>query len=415
MAIQKAQQSPRTEPGFFYGYIVVVAALCIMVAIWGTYYSFGVFFKPMLTEFGWSSAMTSGALSLSMIFYGFLGIVMGGLTDKFGPRVVMTFSGLLMGLGYLLMSQISAVWQLYLFYVVILGTGLSGAFVPLTSTVGRWFVKKRSMMTGIVMSGIGIGVLIAPPVASRIISTYDWRVSYIVLGSAVLVIVILAAQFLKRDPTQVGQRPYGENEGEELELKSGPEAFSLKEAIYTRQFWLVFSLFFSFAFSLFVVMVHIVPHAIEMGMSATGAANILATIGGISIIGRVVLGSAADRIGNRQAFIIGFILMAAALFGLVLAREVWLLYLFAAVFGFAYGGCDASVAPLVSRLFGLRSHGLILGVINLGFTIGAATGPFLAGYIFDVTRSYQVAFLLSAVISIAGLILTALLTPTKMR
>ena len=143
MAIQKAQQSPRTEPGFFYGYIVVVAALSIMVAIWGTYYSFGVFFKPMLTEFGWSSAMTSGALSLSMIFYGLLGIVMGGLTDRFGPRIVMTFCGFLMGLGYLLMSQISAAWQLYLFYVVILGTGLSGAFVPLTSTVGRWFVKNR--------------------------------------------------------------------------------------------------------------------------------------------------------------------------------------------------------------------------------------------------------------------------------
>jgi len=129
------------------------------------------------------------------------------------------------------------------------------------------------------------------------------------------------------------------------------------------------------------------------------------------IVGRVVLGSAADRIGNRQIFIIGFILVSAALFWLVPAMEMWRLYLFAVVFGFAVGGMGPSESPLIAGLFGLSSHGLILGVIALGFTIGASSGPLLTGYIFDVTGSYQAAFLVSAAIGIIGLVLTALLRP----
>jgi len=382
-----------------------------MLVMFGVYYAFGVFFKPMLTEFGWTRATTSGAFSLSWIVSGLLAIVMGRLTDRFGPRLVMTLCGFFLGLGYLLVAQISAVWQLYLFYGVIIGIGMGGSFVPLMSTVARWFVKRRGMMTGIVVTGVGVGSLIAPPVASRLISTYDWRSSYIILGSTVLVVVVLAAQLLRRDPTQVRQVPYSENE--EQGFKPETEGFSLKEAVRTKQFWLVSAMLVCFGFCALAIIVHIVAHATELGISAASAANILATIGGMGIIGRVVLGTAADRIGNRQAFIIGFILMSAALFWLMPATEAWMLYLFAAVFGFGYGGCAASESPLVAELFGLSSHGLIMGVIALGFTSGAAIGPFLAGYVFDFAGSYQGAFLACAVTAVVGLILTALLTPTK--
>lgn len=410
---QEVRQSSRVEPRLFYGYIVVMAASCIMTAIWGTYYAFGVFFNPVLTEFGWTRAITSGAFSLSMILHGLLGIVSGGLTDRFGPRIVMTICGFLLGLGYLLMSQISAVWQLYLFYGVIIGTGMGGAFVPLMSTVARWFTKRRSMMTGIVLVGIGMGSLIAPPLATHFISTYDWRLSYAILGSIILIVIVLAAQLLRRDPIQMGQTPYGRNKGGEQWLTLETKAFSLKEAVCTKQFWLLLGMFFCFGFCLFTITVHIVPYAIEIGISAVRAANILATTGGMSIMGNFVLGSVADRIGNRRVFIIGFILMATVLFWLVPTVEAWRLYLFAIVFGLAHGGMGASESPLVAGLFGLSSHGLIFGVVGLGFTIGAAIGPFLAGHIFDVTGNYQVAFLVCAAMGVVGLILTTLLTPIK--
>jgi len=413
MFSQAVRQSPRAKSHFFYGYIVVVAAFFIMVGMWGTYYAFGIFFKPVLTEFSWTRAMISGAFSLSMFLHGLLGIVTGALTDRFGPRVVMTLCGFLLSLGYLLMSQTSTIWQLYLFYGVIIGTGMAGAFVPLTSTVARWFVKRRSMMTGIVLTGIGIGSLIAPPVAHWLVSIYDWRLSYVILGSSVFLIIVLSAQFLRQPLTQVGQLPYGENEGEEQGINSGGKAFSLIDAVTTRQFWLVSGMLFCFGFCMFTVTVHIVPHITELGISAASAASVLAIAGGMSIIGNFVLGSAADRIGNKQVFTVGFILMATVLFWLVPAAEVWMLYLFAVVFGFAHGGMGASESPLVAGLFGLSSHGLIFGVVGLGFTIGAAIGPFLAGHFFDVTGSYQAAFLVCAAMSIIGLILTLFLTPMK--
>ena len=413
MAGQEARQSPGTEPRFFYGYIVVVATAFIMVVVWGTYYAFGVFFKPMLTEFGWTRATTSGAFSLALIIHGLLGIAMGWLTDKFGPRLVMTLCGSLMGAGYLLMSQISAVWQLYLFYGVIVGTGMGGAFVPLVSPIARWFVKRRGVMTGIVVAGLSIGAVIAPPVANWLIYSYGWRQSYVILGTAVLVIVILAAQFLKRDPTQVGQAAYGEDRGERRNSKSEAPGFSLGAAVRTRQFWITLTILFFFGFSFFTIMVHIVPHAIELGISATAAANILAAVGMLSIFGTIALGSAGDRIGSRQAFSASLILLSAALFWLVPATDLWMLYLFAAVFGFAYGGGVTSQSPLVATLFGLRSHGFIYGVLAIGFTAGGAIGSFLAGYIFDISGSYQVALLLSASVSVISFTLAVVLRPIK--
>ena len=269
-------------------------------------------------------------------------------------------------------------------------------------------------MTGIVLTGVSIGTLVAPPVVSRLISAYDWRTSYLVLGTVVLVAVVLAAQLLRRDPTRVKQRPYGESEGDRQESVRETRPFSLREAIHTRQFWLASGMFFCFGFSVYTIMAHIVLDATGLGISSVSAANILATIGGLSLAGRIVLGTAADRFGNRQVFTIGFILMAAALFWLVPNKEVWGLYLFAAVFGFAFGGCATSESPLVAGLFGLSSHGLILGVMNvLGFTLGAAIGPVVAGHIFDVTSSYELAFIICAAMSVVGLILTVLLSPLQ--
>lgn len=416
MTSREINQSPNTAPKFFYGYVIVAVAFIIMVLSWGLYIVFGVFFDPLLVEFGWTRAMISGAYSLSSILGGVLAIAMGGLTDRFGPRLVVTFCGFCLGLGYLMMSQVNALWHLYLFYGVIVGIGMSGLWVPLLSSIVRWFVGRRSLMTGIVISGLTIGQLIAPLVISRLIATHGWRQSYIILGSVVLPIIVLAAQFLRRDPGQVGQLPDSENEGKQQDLKSDSKDFILKEAVHTPQFWLVAIIFFCVGFAAFAITVHIVPHATKLGISAVTAANILAINGGIGIIGNFVLGGIiGDRIGNRKAFIIGAVLAAASLFWLVPAREVWMLYIFAVVFGIGLGGMGTSESPLIARLFGLSSHGLIYGVVGLSWTVGGAVGPVVTGYMCDVIGNYQLAFLLCAVISVVGLLLLVILRPTKRR
>ncbi len=399
------------RPKFFYGYVVVALAFLIMVITGGTMYTFGVFFKPLADGFGWTSAATSGAFSLQMILHGLFYILTGRLNDRFGPRVVVSACCLLLGAGYLLMSQISDIWQLYLFYGVVIGIGMSGAFVPLGSTVARWFVKRKGAMIGIAVAGISAGTMIMPPVASWLISNYGWRTSYAVIGLTVLVITISAAQFLRRDPSQMRLLPYGQSEvqGESSNLEV--LGVSLQGAMHTRQFWLLCVVFLSFGVFQTAIMVHIVPHAIELGISATAAANIFAVIGGLGIVGRIVMGGTSDRIGCRAALVICFVLLTATLAWLLVAKELWMLHLFAAVFGFGYGGVSALMPPTVAEVFGLRSHGVILGVTTFVGTAGCAVGAVMAGSVFDITGSYQVAFLICVALSIIGIILSAFLRP----
>jgi MFS family permease len=409
---KEVQQYPKVTPGFFHGYLIVIVAFFIMLVGYGLYMVFGIFFEPLITEFGWSKATTSGAFSLSMILSGVLGIVMGGLNDRFGSRILVSVCGFLTGLGFLLMSQVGSVWQMYLFTGVLIGVGIGGLWVPVLSTVARWFTARRSLMTGIVIAGTGIGGLIEPPLVSRLILAYGWRTAYIILGIIIILVTVIAAQFL-RHPRQTGQLSQGENKEKKPELGLEIWGFSLKEAVCSRQFWLAWGMFFCLGYCLFAIMVHVVTHAIELGISPVSAANILAAMGGMSIVGNFALGTLGDRIGNRQVYIIGFIIMAAFLFLLVPARELWLFFLFAIFFGLAHGGMGASESPLVAWLFGLKSHGLIFGVLGLGFTAGAAVGPFFTGYIFDLTLSYKLAFLICAAVSVIGLILSAVLRPTK--
>jgi MFS family permease len=404
----------RNAPRFFYGYIVVIAAFFIMVVAWATYTSYGIFFTPLLDEFNWNRAITSGAFSLSMFVYGILGIVVGALNDRFGPRMVLTSCGIIMGLGYLLMAHITALWQLYLFLGIIVGAGMSGVWVPLLSTVARWFVKRRTLMSGIIIAGVGIGGLIGPPVISRLIAAYDWRMSYTIQGIVVLLLIVAATQLLRRDPGQIKQlTDKGKSEVNLETEKSVDGSFTFKDAIKTAQFWINFCLLFCFGFGSFAIAVHIVPHAIDLGVSSVIAANILAVRGAMSILGNNIFGALADRIGNRQIFTIGLIVTSASFFWLLTADELWMLYLFIVFTGFAGGGMGASESPLTAWLFGINSHGLIYGVVHVGFTLGAAAGPYLMGYIFDVTGSYQLAFLTCAIFGVIGVILSLLLKPTK--
>lgn len=412
MANQGVNQPARTGSRLFYGYIVMVAIFVIRVAMYGPRSSYGVFIKPLITEFDWNRGLISGAYSVSTLMQGLSGIVMGGLNDRLGPRIVITLCGFLVGLGTLLMSQINGAWQLYVFYGIV-GIGLGSVFTVTMSTIARWFVKRRSMMTGIVMAGGGIGGLIIPPVINWIITVSGWRQACLIMGAVVLVVIVALAQLLKRDPTKMGLLPYGENRIGEREPHANVTGLSLGEAVHTRQFWMVFVMVFAFGFCYMANSVHIVPHAIDLGISAATAANILATMSGAFLVGSIVLGFLADRIGNRQAFIICLILISGSLLWLLSAREAWALYLFAAILGMGGGGSGTLESTLTAELFGVKSHGLILGVMGVGFTLGSAAGPFVAGYVFDLSGSYHLAFLITLAVGIVGLIVSITVRPVR--
>jgi MFS family permease len=338
--------------------------------------------------------MTSGAFALSLVLFGVFGVVAGKLNDRFGPRVLLTVCGLFLGSGFALVSQIDALWQLYLIYGIVIAIGVSGSFVPLASTIARWFVKRRGIMTGVAVSGVGVGTLVMPPVVNWLIASYGWRSAYIVVGVVTLVVVTLAAQFLKYDPKQVGQSPYGGSQ-------------------QTRQLWMLIAAWFCFGLSQGTVLVHIVSHTIELGLTAASGALVLSVVGGTSAVGRIAIGAVSDRIGNRTTLLMSFSLLSGSLFWLLLADTPWMFYLFAVLFGFSYSGISILASPVAAEHFGLGSHGVLLGCIMFGVETGKAVGPVMAGHIFDVSGSYSLAFIIYTATSVTGLLLIMLLKSTK--
>jgi MFS family permease len=412
--MSKNENNPSTvvKPGLYYGYIVLIACVIINMCLWGVFFSVGIFFKPMLNDFGWSRAITSGPISLSWVVSGLLGITMGGLNDRFGPKFLVMICGSLFAIGCLLMSQIDNTWQIYLYYGVLIGAGLSLP-VPIMSTVSRWFVKRRTAMTAILMLGSGVSGLFMPPVANWMILSYGWRTSYVVLGCLLLVVFLVSAQFLKRDPSQISRGPSKAAETTQEKSRANAAGLTFREALNTCQFWLVLVLFFCFSMSVNTLMVHLVPHVTDLGISATIAATLLVTTNAAGIIGRIGLGSLGDRLGNKRIFLITFILLAVTFYGLIFTRDLRLLYLLVIIFGVGYGAGLTQESPIVAHMFGLKSHGLILGVTSLGHTLGAAVGTLLAGYFYDISGSYQLTFTIFGISSIIGLVLVLALKPIK--
>jgi MFS family permease len=311
------------------------------------------------------------------------------------------------------MSRLETVWQLYLFFGLIFGIGLSSVDVISLTTIARWFVRKRGVVTGIVKVGTGAGQMTIPFLASILITSYGWRYACILIGVVMLIILVAIAQLMRRDPGMKGLSPDGDETGPANEPALAVEGLSLGEAIRTRQFWTICAADLTIVFCLMLVVVHIVPFTIDIEVSPTRAAGVLSTIGGVSMAGRFISGLAIDRVGSRRVMIFCFFLLIAGLLWLQLAKELWMIYLFAVIYGIAHGGFFTTLSPLVAEFFGIKSHGALFGITMFCGTFGGALGPFLAGYIFDVTGGYGLAIWICILMSALGFVLISLLKPIE--
>ncbi len=394
-----------------YGWVIVIISIFALMAYAPVVYTFGVFLRPLTEEFNWDRGALSAAFSAKLLIGGLLSILAGRLSDKYGPRLLVTTAGLTAGTGFLLMSQVSSLWQVYLIFGVLFGVTHSCFFVPIVSTIPRWFAKRRGIAVGITVAGFGLGGVISPPLTQWLIDSSGWQQAYFILGLISFIIIIPVAQFMKQSPQRIGLRPYGENGTieDKQSLPSAAEGLSFTQAIKTGRFWLLGSILFCTFFVIMVIVVHIVPYTVDIGISAIVAASVLSIVAGGSVIGRFSMGFICDRVGARRALAACLVTLTLLLIWLLFAKEIWMFYVFAVVFGVGYGGI-VSLQPLVpGELFGLSSLGIILGTLMFCGTMGAALGPPLAGTIFDVTGGYSLALLICVIIGALAIILSLIL------
>ena len=382
--------------------VVVAGAFLVQAVTIGFMFAYGVFFSELEQEFGWSRTMLSTASSVGFLSMGLLAIVAGRLNDRFGPRWVLTVTGLFTGLAYLLMSGISQPWHLFLIYAGLVGVGLAAHDVVTLSTVARSYPRRRGVMTGIVKVGTATGQMLIPLLVVLVMAKIGWRDTFVVMGISGAIVLCLGAWMTGADTAA---------RSSDAQAKTESTGFAFAQARATPQLWLLCTMQFFHFSSLTTIPVHIVPHGIDSGMTAAAAATLLSTIALSSIVGRMLVGLSVDKMGGRASFVICLTPLALSLLVLVFIDNIGLFYVFAFFYGFAHGGLFTVVSPTIAEYFGLKAHGAIFGTVVLFGTLGGAAMPIIAGMIFDRAQSYQLAFAMLSAMAIASLICATRLRP----
>jgi len=387
------------NPKFFYGWIIAICCF-ISASSYGFFFSLGVFFKPLQSEFGWGAGLISTIHSLHLTVMILTIPIIGRMTDRYGPKIMFLLSAFFMGVGFFLCGMVKELWHFYLFYIVAsLGVGATTA-LP-TSIIQKWFIKKKGLALGIAVSGIGAGPPIAAPLANYLISHYGWRTSYFIIGAILWIVLTLVALAMVDKPEDIGICPLG---GEEFHrtLDAEPqEGYSTilvntvppkmtewitKEVVRTSAFYILSIIWILCALPVHLVMINIVPFAVNMGIPKGTAALGLGFIGGISIIGRLLGGAFSDFFGLKRTLIVAAFFSTAALLWLPLIRGSSMFFIFVVMYGFFYGARMPQIPGLIGNYFGTKNLTEIIGIF----------WALIGGFVYDITGSYAIPFLIAA-------------------
>lgn len=410
MELVKHPKKTRQSGGLFYGWYIVASAFVILFFNAGSRFSFGVMFKPMIEDFGWSRGSLSLVFFLNMVFYAFSLIVAGRLYDRYGPKWIICLSTVLLSTGFMVTAFITSLWQFFVFYGVVAAMGLGGPSVSLMAAItSKWFEKLRGLAISIALAGSSLGQFALVPLFTIITLRHGWRLSYFAIGLVMLVVnIILAVLVMRGDPEALGQRPFGyrstKRAGADQHGASGTwlRDLGLRDAMHTRSFWLFSIVMFVCGSGDFLVATHLIPLVTDYGISPVTAGHMLALFGLMSLAGVLVAGPISDLIGNKIPIALTF-LLRFLLFLLVLRYQtLGSFYVFALLFGFTLLITAPLTATLMGKLYGFSHVGLITGCITTIHHVGGGLWAYLGGLIFDQTGSYQLAFVFSTIMALAA-------------
>ncbi|MDP2744500.1 MAG: MFS transporter [Dehalococcoidia bacterium] len=414
-----------------YGWVIVAVSFISMFIGLGPRGSFPIFYVAMLEEFHWTRAGTAGVFSIGMLTAAITMPIVGTLFDRYGPKLLMGIGSVVLALGLAAASRTGDIWQLYISYGIVVTAGMSCvSVVPHTAIITNWFTTRSGRAIGLATSGMGGSYAIAI-LSQYVTSNYGWRNGYLVLGILVAVIVlplVLAFQRLRTpSPSASGERA-GERstampapQGQRLEKGNPPgkagEGWTLRRAMRTSRFWMVFLAFFLSGYASFLIGTHQVAFNVDMGYSQFLAASMVGLFGIVNTFGRMG-GFLSDRIGREGAYSMGAGGSAVAIMLLLLARNPlnpFFLYGWALLFGLGIGLMGPSILATTADLFKGRHLGAIIGFMGLGFNAGGALGPWVGGYIYDVLGKYDTAFYSAIAAAVLSAMFIWVAAPRKAR
>lgn len=425
----------RARLPFFYGWVVVASVFLFLAITYGIHYSFSVFFVALLEEFGWNRGVTASVFSVYVLILSSSGAIAGTLIDRFGPRRVVPAGAVLLSAGLVATSRVTELWQFYLFFGLACGLGIALAgWVPCGTLMSRWFSARRGVAMGIATAGIGLGTVAMVPLSQHLISNFGWRSAYVVLAAVVLVgIVPQAAFLLVGRPDEIGSVPDGDlrpraqpmpakplpkRKWEVVDLGWASRAWSVATAIRTSRFWLLTGNFAFGVLTIQMLWVHQAAYLVDGGFDRLLVASALGLSGLVSMPGKLLWGMVGDRFGREITYTLGATIMVAAIALLILTRFfpiVELMFIFSIVFAVGYA-VTGPVSPVAAAdIFGGKNFGTIYGVMCISNGVGSAFGAWLAGYVFDVTGSYFVAFGTAMASSSLSALCLWLAAPRKVR
>lgn len=394
----------------FYGWFMVAAAFGVQLLTAGVLFqSYGAYVAVLQEEKNWSKTALAGAFSLTQLIAGVIGPVQGQLMDRIGPRAIMRFGFVALGIGLMIVSQVDTLWQYYAAFVLIAVGGACCAFFPVTVSLVNWFERKRAFVLSTMSMGYAVGGLLVPFVALSL-DAFGWRTTFFASGVLTIVIGLPLAQVMRHKPEDYGEHVDGEPP-EKLDTHSAPVAtlnrperdFTLKEAIRTPAFWLIAFGHGSALLVVGAVSVHVISHLKEdLGYSVGQASLVITLMTVFQVFGMVAGGALGDRIEKRK---IAATCMFMHMIGLLLvayATNVAMVVAFAALHGFAWGARGPLMQAIRADYFGRSQFGAIMGASTTIFVWGQIGGPLLAGVMADATGDYVLGFTVLAVLAGCG-------------
>ena len=403
---------------FFYGWVVLAAAFVIITMSIGTLFTLGVFLRPIEESMGWTRSGIGAIGLFNWIVMGAGGVVSGFVSDRLGTRRVVLVGAVLLGLGLVLSSYVQQVWQLYVTFGLMVGAGVSAFYVPLTVLAIKWFEGRRGMAAAVVSAGNGLGIFALAPLSRWLISEFDWRVAFLVLGNLAWVVVLPTALLLRAPGGVVGGgQPGGElpftsssisNAGAQKWPPHSPRGGQPSRAGSpwgTWAFWAIALTHFCCCAAHSGPLFHLVSHAMDQGVAKMAAAGILGVSGLTSIFGRIGTGIVADRVGVKRTLLTALTLQAGLIFLYLFAVSEGALWTLSLAFGVAYGGAMPLYAVVTREYFGERVLGTAYGGVFFISCIGMGLGSYAGGAIHDLLGTYQWLFLGSFAIGTMAIVL----------